>query len=299
MDMHSDQVRVSKELVGQLIRDQFPEWSDHPITPLESKGTVNAMFRVGPHLAARFPLRMDNPAAVQATFEAEAVAARELHENTDVPVPLPLVLGRPGAGFPMPWSVQTWLPGETAMEQDPGGSDAFALDLANFVSRVRSIDLAGRVFPGSVRGGGLREHDTWVEHCFVQSEGLLDIPTLRRMWSRFRELPAHRGNAMTHGDLTPTNVLVADGRLAGVLDFGLYGPADPALDLIPAWHILHAGPRATLRSALQCTDLEWLRGQAWAFQQAMGLVWYYQESHPSMALFARRTLERLMGQDQD
>ena len=88
---------------------------------------------------------------------------------------------------------------------------------------------------------------------------------------------------MTHGDLTPGNVLVASGRLAGVLDVGSFGAADPALDLISAWNLLAAGPRLALRDALRCTDLEWERSRAWAFQQAMGLVWYYAESNPVMA----------------
>ena len=40
-------------------------------------------------------------------------------------------------------------------------------------------------------------------------------------------------------------------------------------------------------------DLEWARGSAWAFEQAMGLVWYYAESNPAMSHTGRRTLERL------
>ena len=98
---------------------------------------------------------------------------------------------------------------------------------------------------------------------------------------------------MTHGDLIPGNLLVADGRLTGVLDVGGLGPADPALDLVAAWHLLEPGPRQAFRDALGCGDLEWARGSAWAFEQAMGLVWYYAESNPAMSHTGRRTLERL------
>jgi len=85
---------------------------------------------------------------------------------------------------------------------------------------------------------------------------------------------------MTHGDLVPGNVLVADGRLAGVIDVGGLGPADPALDLVGAWHLLETGSREVLREDLGCDDREWERGKAWAFAQAMGLVWYYATAIP-------------------
>jgi aminoglycoside phosphotransferase (APT) family kinase protein len=86
---------------------------------------------------------------------------------------------------------------------------------------------------------------------------------------------------------------VSGGRLAGILDVGGFGPADPALDLVGAWHLLDAAPRRVLRTALGCTDLEWERGRAWAFEQAMGAVWYYRESNPAMSRMGRRTLDRI------
>jgi aminoglycoside phosphotransferase (APT) family kinase protein len=99
---------------------------------------------------------------------------------------------------------------------------------------------------------------------------------------------------MTHGDLIPGNVLVAQGRLAGVLDVGGFGPADPALDLVGAWHLLEAAPRQALRDALGCDELEWRRGKAWAFEQAMGAAWYYRESNPAMSEMGQVTLRRLI-----
>jgi aminoglycoside phosphotransferase (APT) family kinase protein len=99
---------------------------------------------------------------------------------------------------------------------------------------------------------------------------------------------------MTHGDLIPGNVLVRDGHLAGVLDVGGLGPADPALDLVAAWHLLEAGPRQSLRDDLGCDDLEGERGKAWAFEQAMGAVWYYAETNPAMSRMGRTTLERIL-----
>jgi aminoglycoside phosphotransferase (APT) family kinase protein len=99
---------------------------------------------------------------------------------------------------------------------------------------------------------------------------------------------------MSHRDLIPANLLVRDGRLAGVLDAGRFGPADPALDLVAAWHLFDRERRDHLRNALGAGEVEWKRGAAWAFQQAMGLVWYYAESRPGMSALGRNTLDRLL-----
>jgi aminoglycoside phosphotransferase (APT) family kinase protein len=200
----------------------------------------------------------------------------------------------PWAGYPLPWLVQTWLPGVTATDEDPGGSAAFAHDLAEFISGVRAIDTGGRTFSGSGRGGDPASHDAWMQTCFARSGQLLDVPARRRMWDIFRELPRGAGgDVMGHGDLIPGNVLVSGGRLAGVLDVGGLGPADPALDLVAAWHLLETGPRQVFRDDLGCDDLDWERGKAWAFEQAMGAIWYYADSNIAMSQMSQRTLERI------
>jgi aminoglycoside phosphotransferase (APT) family kinase protein len=225
---------------------------------------------------------------------AEAAAARQLAGRTRFPTPQPVALGEPGVGCPMPWAVQTWLRGTVATERDPGESISFASDLAEFISAVRAIDTDGRTFTGNGRGGDLQTHDDWVRTCLERSSGLLDVVVLQRMWESLRELPrVCSADVMTHGDLLPGNVLVSGGHLAGVLDVGGLAPADPALDLVCAWHLLEAGPRRVLRARLGCGDLEWERGRASAFQQAMGLVWYYVDSNPMMSQIGRRTLARL------
>ncbi|MFJ2744418.1 aminoglycoside phosphotransferase family protein [Streptomyces sp. NPDC087440] len=294
MTMHADQVDVSSELVAALIQEQFPQWSGRAVRPQASTGTVNSIFRIGDDLSARFPLRPADPGEALAVLEREAEAAAELARVSPFPVPEPVAMGKPGAGYPMPWSVQTWLPGTVAFDADPSGSEAFAGDLAAFIAALRDADTRGRSFDGDNRGGVISDHDDWMAECFEESEGLLDVPRLRDMWSRYRELPRTSPDVMSHGDLIPGNVLVTGGRLVGVLDTGGFGAADPALDLVGAWHLLEAGPREALRRRLACDELEWERGKAWAFEQAMGLVWYYVESNPAMSALGRRTLDRIL-----
>jgi aminoglycoside phosphotransferase (APT) family kinase protein len=294
VDMHPGQLAVSPETVRELVDAQFPQWRALAIKPVDSRGTVNAIYRIGDHLAARLPLEPGDPGPTRRHLEAEARAASELAGRTRFPTPEPVALGEPGAGYPLTWLVQTWLPGVTATDEDPGGSAAFAHDLAEFISGVRGIGTRGRTFSGSGRGGDLASHDAWMQTCLARSGQLLDVPALGRIWDVFRKLPRGAGgDVMSHGDLIPGNVLVSGGRLAGVLDVGGVGPADPALDLVAAWHLLEAGPRQVFRDDLGCADLDWERGKAWAFEQAMGAVWYYADSNIAMSKMGQRTLERI------
>ena len=294
MTMHDDQVDVTTETVAALIKEQFPEWSGKAIRLLPSTGTVNAIFRIGDDLSARFPLRLADATETLMFLEQEARASAELAQVSRFPAPEPVALGKPGAGYPMPWSVQTWLSGTVASDADPSGSEAFAEDLAAFITTLREAETQGRLFSGEGRGGVLTHHDDWMATCFQESQGMLDVPRLRQVWSRLRELPRTGADVMSHRDLIPGNVLVAGDRLSGVLDTGGFGPADPALDLVSAWHLLQPGPREVLRRSLGCDDLEWERGKAWAFEQAMGVVWYYVESNPAMSAMGRRTLDRIL-----
>lgn len=295
MTMHPDQIEVKLDIVRRLVDEQFPQWRSLPIREMTTSGTVNALFRIGDRLTARFPLQPGDVEETQLQLESEADSARKLLGSTPFPTPEPVAVGQPGADYPLPWSVQTWLPGTTADETNPGGAVPFAHDLASFVRAVRAMDTDGQAFSGSGRGGDLRDHDQWMETCFQKSEGLLDVPPLRKVWSRLRELPTSpSADTMTHGDLIPGNVLVSQGRLIGVLDVGGLGPTDPALDLVGGWHLLEEGPRQSFRADLDCGDLEWQRGKAWAFEQAMGAVWYYVDSNPAMYRMGVRTLDRIM-----
>jgi aminoglycoside phosphotransferase (APT) family kinase protein len=293
VSMHTDQLTITAGMVRTLVDEQFPEWAHLPIEHVALEGTTNAVFRIGNDLVARFPLRPDRPNVIRSILETEAAAARELREHTSVPVPEPVAIGEPRTDYPLPWSVQTWLAGNTATVDDPGASVEFAHDLAAFISEVRAIETRGRVFDGHGRGGDLRAHDDWVRTCIARSQHLLPVDRLTALWDRLRQLPRHTPDVMTHGDLIPGNVLVSAGRLVGILDVGGLGPADPALDLVGAWHLLDDERRALLRDDLGCGDLEWERGKAWAFQQSIGLVWYYETSNPTMSFLGRRTLGRI------
>lgn len=292
--VHADQILLAPADARALIRAQFPQFGDADVQPLITSGTVNAIFRIGSEATARFPLRPVDPVTLAHRLEQESAAMRELAEHCPVAVPAPLGIGRPADTFPLPWSVQTWLDGQVATPDGLAGSTPFAADLVALIAALRTADLRGRRFVGTGRGGRLPDHDAWVAECLARSAGLLDVTRLAALWARLRNMPDPSVEVMSHGDLIPANLLVRGERLVGVLDTGGFGPADPALDLVSGWHLLDRPAREVLRRELGCSDVEWLRGAAWAFEQAMGLVWYYRITNPGMSVLGRSTLDRLL-----
>lgn len=292
--MHENELVLSTAQAKSIIQDEFPQWGALQVRPLASSGTVNRIFRLGDELSARFPrVVADDQTAELAFLQQEVDTGQELREATHFPIPEQVAIGHPTADYPGHWAVHTWLQGTSAAEADLSGSSAFAEEIVRFVSDVRAIPVRGRSFRGGGRGGDLKFAEEWMETCFSESKGLLDVKRLRRYWSEARELPRDSADTMTHGDLIATNLLVDDHALVGVLDVGGLGPADPALDLMGLWSLFDDDRRQLVRRELKCTDLEWSRGQAWAFQQAMGAVWYYVTTNPTMADLARRALRNV------
>ncbi len=292
--MHADEIRIDSGIAGALIAEQFPSYRHMQVMRLEGAGTANAIFRVGSGLTARFGLRQADPEKLAKKLRAEAAAMREFASYCPYATPKPVGFGRPGRGYPLPWTLQSWVDGPVATPAGSAASEALALDIVRLISSLRAAPTRGRFFDGSGRGGHLPDHDEWMSVCFARSEGLLDVPKLRRLWSRMRELPLAGADVMSHRDLIPANLVLRGDRLAGVLDAGAFGPADPALDLVAAWHLFDRGPRNLIRARLGCSEFEWKRGAAWAFQQAMGLVWYYRDTSPVMHDLGRSTLSRLL-----
>lgn len=292
--MHADEVSVDVSTARALIAAQFPRWAHLEVTPVGGAGTVNTIYRIGDTLTARFPKRRTAPAAAHRAIREEAAALTEFERVCPVSAPRPVALGHPAAEYPMPWLVQTWVPGDVATPTSVADSASIAFDLADLIHTLRRTPVNGRRFRGRGRGGNLRDHDTWVSHCLTQVTPLMDPRPLQQLWHHFRFLPPSRPHLMTHSDLTPFNLLVDGEQLCGVLDAGWFGPADPALDLVCGWHLLDHPARTVFRGALQPSPVEWARGAAWAFAQAIGLVWYYRTTNPAMAALGETTLHRLL-----
>ena len=137
--MPDDRVAIPTATARALVAAQFPAWAHLPVTPVDPPGWDNRTFRLGPAMKLRFP----SAARYVAQVEKEARWLPVLAPRLPLPVPEPLAVGAPGAGYPFPWSVQSWLPGQPASLAPPDDPVRFALDLAAFISALRAVPAAG------------------------------------------------------------------------------------------------------------------------------------------------------------
>ncbi len=100
-----------------------------------------------------------------------------------------------------------------------------------------------------------------------------------------------------HGDLLPGNLLVVEGRLSAVIDFGGLNVGDPACDLQAAWNVFAGESRRRYRAELEVDDASWVRGRGWALYQAVLALPYYWDTKPGMIRQASHALAQVLADD--
>jgi len=285
--MHAAEVDIDVALVRRLVAGQFPAWADLPVEPVASSGTDNAMFRLGDELAVRLP-RIGG-AAKNVAGEQKWVPL--LAPPLPVAVPAPVGLGTPTDDYRYPWTVCRWLPGVNPTVHDT--KPELAGDLAAFVTALRALDPAGA--PAAGRGVPLAMRDDPTRAAIAASEGLVDTAAVTAIWDDALRIPPWMGPpTWAHADLSPGNLLVRDGRLTAVIDWGCAGVGDPTVDLVIAWNLLPAAGRPAFRAALGVDDDTWRRGRGWALSIAVIQLPYYQHTNPALAANSRHVIAEVL-----
>lgn len=291
LKMHADEAEIDAPLVQRLIARQFPEWAELPVERLESAGTENAMFRLGGELVVRMPR---HPRAVGA-IEHEQRWLSLLGPRLPVAVPEPLGRGRAGEEFPWCWSVYGWLDGRNPDVDALDSPETLARELADFIRALRRVDAGNG--PAHYRAVPLSARDTATRAALAQLTSEVDTEAVTGLWEQAMRAPEHMGPALwAHGDLSPGNVLVTEGRLSAVIDFGCTGVGDPAVDLIVAWNLLPARVRDIFRAAVGADDAEWARGRGWALSISLIQLPYYRETNPVLAANSRHVIREILAE---
>ncbi len=201
-------------------------------------------------------------------------------------------MGEPGELFPFPWAVVRWLPGEDALTGRIDSMPDTARTLGRFVGELQDLDITNSPPPrttGPHRGAPLAGHDEAFRAALAQCEGLLDVDRVREVWDDALAAPVWDGApTWLHADLIPGNLLVRDGQLVGVLDFGCLTTGDPAYDITPAWHLLDQESRQVFREVIGPDDGTWRRARGLVVCYAVEALPYYLHSNPAMVATARR-----------
>jgi aminoglycoside phosphotransferase (APT) family kinase protein len=282
------EVHVDEDLLRTLLVEQHPDLAHLPLEVV-ANGWDNVIVRVGESLVARLPRRA-------------AAADLVLHEQrwlpsiadlvaAVVPVPAPVRVGVPGAGYPWSWSIGRWFPGVPAATLDPV-PDAVAPALAAFVELLH-VPAPPDAPVNPVRGGALADRGAAVA-ARLASGRVPRAAEAGRLWDSAVSTAGWDGPPVwLHGDLYPFNLIVDGGRLAAVIDFGDVTAGDPATDLASAWLTFGQEARRTFRASVTTDDATWMRARGWAIAMATALV-VASDDHPAMHAVGVRALDAVL-----
>jgi aminoglycoside phosphotransferase (APT) family kinase protein len=259
---------INVTLVQSLIAKQFPHWKNLAIQPVALSGWDNRTFHLGENMLVRMPSAENY--AVQ--VEKEHYWLPKLAPLLPLSIPAPLAIGEPGEGYPWKWSIYRWLEGESAATAKITDLSQFAASLAQFLLAFQRIDSAGGPCPGwhsFYRGGELKNYDPEVREALVALEGKIDVQAANHLWEAALASSWQRLPIWVHGDISAENLLVKDGNLSAVIDFGQLTVGDPACDLAIAWTMFYGKSREIFRSLLPLDKETWIRGRAWTLWKAL------------------------------
>ncbi|MVO98320.1 aminoglycoside phosphotransferase family protein [Paenibacillus lutrae] len=283
---------INRELVSRLIKSQFPQWSDLPVIPVEKSGHDNRTFHLGSEMSVRLPSKeCYAPQAVK-----EIMWLPKLEPHLSLPIPIPLVKGEPGEGYPWPWTVNRWIEGETANDDNVLNRNQFAADLAHFLKEHQAIDSSGGPLAGAhnfYRGGSLSTYDEETKTALTNLHFLPETDRFLEIWELALQSEWTKNPVWVHGDIAPGNLLVKDGKLCAVIDFGSMGIGDPACDLAITWTFFDDESSKTLFTEMNCDGGTWNRARGWALWKAL-ITYDRNEKNSKTALDAKRTLDTIL-----
>jgi aminoglycoside phosphotransferase (APT) family kinase protein len=291
--IHADKVLIDASLVRRLISAQFPRWADLPVEPVEVDGWDNTTFHLGEHMTARLP----SAERYAAQVDKEHRWLPRLAPHLPLPIPVPMAKGVPAEGYPWQWSVYRWIKGQTATVERIADLRRFANELARFLTALQRIDPTGGPPPGPhnfFRGGPLRVYDAETRQALSALDGRIDTGAATAVWEAALAATWHGQPVWVHGDVAAGNLLVEDGRLSAVIDFGTSGVGDPSCDLAISWTLFEGESRNEFRASLQQDDATWARGRGWTLWKALITLAERKNTNTPEARDARHVIDEVL-----
>lgn len=261
-------IEITTELVRRLINSQFPQWRDLALRPVEKSGHDNRTYRLGSKMTVRLPSHERYASAV----EKELTWLPIFKPLLSLPIPAPVAKGVATDEYPLPWSVNRWIEGDTVTRANIRDQNEFAEDLAGFLKELEAIDASRGVPAGPQnfhRGGNLAVYDNDTRAIIETLSGQYDRSLLTEIWelslaTRYQSTPL-----WLHGDVAVGNLLVKDGQLCGVIDFGTMGAGDPSSDLVMAWNFFDDVSRKIFLTCMNFDEDTVNRARGWALWKAL------------------------------
>jgi aminoglycoside phosphotransferase (APT) family kinase protein len=290
---HFEKVEIDVSVVHRLVAAQFPQWAHLPIKPVEVGGWDNRTFHLGAHMTVRLP----SAAQYALQVEKEHRWLPKLALLLPLPIPVPLAKGAPAEGYPWPWSVYRWIEGEPATAERIADLRQFATALAQFLTALQRIDASDGPPPGRhnfFRGGPLTVYDAETRRALAALDGRIETDAASAVWEAALAATWHGSPVWFHGDVAWGNLLVVEGRLSAVIDFGTSGVGDPSCDLAIAWTLFEGESRDAFRAVLQPDDATWARGRGWTLWKALITLAEHIDTNPVEARTSRCVIDEVL-----
>ncbi|MCE2646862.1 MAG: aminoglycoside phosphotransferase family protein [Betaproteobacteria bacterium] len=266
--MDPDQPHIDSALVRHLVTTQFPRWADLSVAPVENGGWCNRVFHLGDEMIVRLPRH--RAYAEQTAKEYQWLP--RLAPLLPLPIPEPLAIGEPAGDYPWQWSVYRWIEGDPALPERITNMTTFATDLGSFLAAMQSLDTMSGPPPGPhnfYRGGSLATYDSQTRQAIAALEGKVDTDAAMEVWETALSATWADAPVWIHGDVSVGNLLVRNGRLRAVIDFGNLAVGDPACDLAVTWIVFNGESRESFRAKLPLDAGTWARGRGWVLWKAL------------------------------
>ncbi len=259
---------IDSTLAGSLIATQFPLWKNLSIRPVKHGGWDNKTFHLGMDMTIRMPTTREYALQV----EKEQKWLPKLAPFLPLSIPQPVAIGEPGHGYPWKWSIYRWIEGDIASVATTTNSNNFASTLAQFLIALQQIDTTNGPLPGEhnfFRGGKVATYDTEVRRALIALKDNIDVNTAIDVWETALLTSWQKTPVWIHGDVSAGNLLVQQGHLHAVIDFGMLGIGDPACDLATAWTLFDGESQTVFREEMAMDENSWSRGRGWALWKAL------------------------------
>jgi aminoglycoside phosphotransferase (APT) family kinase protein len=283
------EIGIDVRQARQLLAAQHPDLAGRSIVPIAS-GWDNQLLRLGDSLALRFPRRQ---LAAQLILNEQRWLPH-LKERLPLAIPSPVRIGVPQFEYPWAWSVTPWIEGETA-DLAPPDSDQ-GERLAAFFEALHQPAPADAPY-NPYRSVPLSERAESFAGRLAKLDGKTDILDRRvhALWSDALAAAIDTAPTWIHGDLHPRNVLVDNGCLTGVIDWGDLACGDRACDLAAVWMLLPQleSRRRAIAACRVVSDTTWRRARGWALLFAVILLSAGLVDDARMTAIAERTIARL------
>ncbi len=256
--------------VKAAISSQFPTWSTLEIKEVEAQGNDNITFRLGDQMLIRIP-SADRYA--EKVFK-EQEWLEKISLQLDVTIPVPIALGLPTEHIPFHWSIYRWIDGKSLnlIDKKDLNLDLLAAQVASFLLKLHKVDTTNAPLPGKHnfwRGWNLSVYDHEVKGALKSLSGLIEINSLQDVWQSALASSWQRDPVWVHGDLSVGNIILKDGQVEGVIDFGGMAVGDPACDLVLTWMLFEGASRTIFKEALNLDRQTWQRARGWALWKSL------------------------------